>query len=293
MPFPRGLPANRAAVLVAGVLLAVMLARRHARRSAATADAAIAPGTLSFQLEGTRIRVPKGKGNGKEPGDAGFYPDDDLLGAELVYGRGNDAKSVFRIDAMAADPDDPSGKLMLYALSTRDSESSPWRNACTQDSQGLARGFLLEGRWSETGEHLKQKGEFEITCTSGAEGKCVRMGYRPWESPAMWDLHQACTRLVRADYCGDGHSYTRDGTPIDVYDVSGIQTETKDSALTFEAAWGKDGATCVRRPRVPKLESLDALRTACPQRLGADKLGEPCDPQKARANPLTLIFNKS
>lgn len=287
MNLRRGLPANRAAVLVAGVLLAVMVARRHAKRSAATADASTTTGTLAFQLEGTRIRVPKGTG------DAGFYPDDDLRGAELVYAGNKGTQTVFRIDDMAPDPEDPTGKLILYALSTRDSDDGPWRNACTQDSKGLARGFLLEGRWSPTGEHLKQKGEFEITCTSGAEGKCVRMGYRPWESQAMWDLHQACTRMVRADYCGDGRSYTRDGMPIDVYDVRGIQTETKDSPLTFEAAWGTAGAICVRHPRVPKIAPLDVLKTACPQKLGADRLGDSCDPQKARANPGALIFDKS
>jgi len=285
----RGVSANRMAVLVGGVLLAVIIARRAARRSPATVDASVAPGTLAFQLHGTRIRVPLG------PGDAGFHPDDDLLGAELVYASGSGAQaisSIFRIDGMGIDPDDPRHDLMLYTLSTRESEAGPWKNACTQDSQGFARGFLLEGRWSATGEHLKHPGEFEIACTSGAEAKCVRMGYRPWESQAMWDLHQACTRMVRADYCGDGHSYTRDGTRVDVYDTRGIQTETPDAGLSFEAAWGTAGAVCVRRPRVPELAPLDFLKTACPKRLG-DHLGDACDPEQARTNPLTLILNKS
>ena len=56
---------------------------------------------------------------------------------------------------------------------------------------------------------------FSVTCTSGVIGKCVRAGYKPWKTAAdgrpMWDYHQACTRLIRADYCGDGRTHTRDG----------------------------------------------------------------------------------
>jgi hypothetical protein len=33
-----------------------------------------------------------------------------------------------------------------------------------------------------------EPGIFEIVCTSGARGKCVRFGYLPWISAAMRDI---------------------------------------------------------------------------------------------------------
>ena len=58
-------------------------------------------------------------------------------------------------------------------------------------------------------------------------GKCILWGYQPWSTKneckgskcrtqALDPWLQACTRMVRADYCGDGRSYTFDGTPIEI-----------------------------------------------------------------------------
>ena len=70
-------------------------------------------------------------------------------------------------------------------------------------------------------EHRDQNA-FALICTGGAIGKCVRWGYKPWRSGpdgvALWDYHQACVRMVRADYGGDGVGHTRDNTPVDVFD---------------------------------------------------------------------------
>ena len=37
-------------------------------------------------------------------------------------------------------------------------------------------------------------------------------------TPTRELLHEACVRMVRADYCGDGRSHTVDGMAIDVWD---------------------------------------------------------------------------
>jgi hypothetical protein len=65
-------------------------------------------------------------------------------------------------------------------------------------------------------------------------------------------LHQTCTRLARADYCGDGVPHTENGTLIDVFDPAGIQVGVDDPALSFEAGWSPDGAVCVSAPRFSK-----------------------------------------
>ena len=72
----------------------------------------------------------------------------------------------------------------------------------------------------------------------------------------MKDFHQACTRMIRADYQGDGKSFTREGTEIFVVDVLGINKGTPPKGMRFEAAWSVDGALAIAKPRVKNRRSL-------------------------------------
>nr|WP_128797593.1 ADYC domain-containing protein [Corallococcus coralloides] len=86
--------------------------------------------------------------------------------------------------------------------------------------------------WSAGGELIRNPDYFTFACAPKNEGsasqpffvgggviaKCVDWGYPPWateypESQAL-AYHQLCTRMARADYCGEGRSNTLDGTPI-------------------------------------------------------------------------------
>jgi hypothetical protein len=116
-----------------------------------------------------------------------------------------------------------------------------------------ATGLFVSGVWDATGarsERTTSAGlEIDATfsCPIGVIAKCVLWGYRPWaQDPA---LHQACTRMARADYCGDGVPHTRNGTLIDMFDGIGIQQRAGAEGFSFEAGWGPDGAVCVREPR--------------------------------------------
>ena len=84
--------------------------------------------------------------------------------------------------------------------------------------------------------------------------------------------YQTCVRLARADYCGDGVGHTRNGTPIDVFDRFGIQRDEPAPGMSFEAAWGMDGAVCVSHTRLPDVLSTEALRDLCP-----DRVARSCD----------------
>jgi ADYC domain len=93
----------------------------------------------------------------------------------------------------------------------------------------------------------------------------------------LWDYHQACVRALRADYGGDGAGHTRDGTLVDISDRLGIQPPESDppgAALEFEAAWGPDGAVCIRRTRIPEVLSTPELAERYPHL--ADKIGPNC-----------------
>lgn len=115
------------------------------------------------------------------------------------------------------------------------------------------KGMFVPGVWDEHGARRDATtiggatATASYSCATGVIAKCVTWGYAPWRVGAA--MHQTCTRMARADYCGSGVSYTKNGTPIDVYDVAGVQAPTNDPELLFEAGWNEDGAVCVSRTR--------------------------------------------
>jgi hypothetical protein len=131
-----------------------------------------------------------------------------------------------------------------------------------------------------------------LTCTSGAQGKCVRFGYLPWAGEGALALYNSCIRMVRADYCGNGETHTRDGTLIATYDKTGTRDDDPVEGMEFEAAWGPQGAICVRRVRIGEIYSLDRLRESCP-RLKPTDLGDSCTEARMSGTAEALLMNKS
>lgn len=133
--------------------------------------------------------------------------------------------------------DDPS--IVHYALAYQG------QNLCEAGT-----GMFVPGTWDETATHHASDASgltTSYTCVDGVIGKCVHWGYASWKAGS--DMHAACTRMGTADYCGTGVSYTKDGTPIDMFDVRGIQKPEGDATFAFEAGWTPSGAACASRPR--------------------------------------------
>lgn len=222
--------------------------------------------------------------------DGRVLAQEQLPGAVLMLGDGSGAQRRIRIDGVERDAKDPAGEIVLYALSEQDPESGGWRNLCLPDAEGRRLGFPLPGAFTPDGRYEPAHAGILLTCTGGAEGKCIRFGYKPWgfgsNNISLAPYYQACVRLVRADYCGDGIGHTRDGTPIDIFDKIGIPRDEPAPDMTFEAAWGPDGAVCVRRTRLPDVLDNAALAASCPRL--AHSMGQTCD----EAAP-ALLFNRS
>lgn len=87
-----------------------------------------------------------------------------------------------------------------------------------------------------------------LACTDGAVGKAVVWGYRPWEL-GVKDFTTA-VRIIRADYCGDGTSWTKPATAFQLRDVWHIN-EFFEPLAQDEAIWDDWGAICVSHPRIP------------------------------------------
>ena len=138
----------------------------------------------------------------------------------------------------------PGSDVATFSLKLKD---GGWHSLCENDTDVI----LLADLWDPTtGDRIAGAPADALTfaCRGDALAKCVEEGYRPWASVAgtsLRDHHQACTRMLRADYCGDGVPHTADGTPIHVLDALGIQVQDPGVTYVVEAEWGPDGATCL------------------------------------------------
>ena len=166
------------------------------------------------------------------------------------------------------------GSTFLYMLEQNVDHSDSWQPACPVDSDGLRVAIPLAATWDETGARIESNSLFTFGCTTGVIAKCYRWGYRPWATGYgdLGAMHWTCTRLARADYCGNGTSHTQDGTAIDVWDnlPSPGPIQQRDSGLLqgiidFEAGWSTRGAVCLSHARWINGGTL--IAQACPDRL--------------------------
>jgi hypothetical protein len=127
-----------------------------------------------------------------------------------------------------------------------------WYPTC-KDARDVLAAVALNGLWDHDlgtptgGAHIDDPTKFTFACEkTGAIGKCVVHGYEPWSTVNGVPLaqhHQACVRLLRADYCGTGRSYTTNGRLLNLYDAVPVQIDTNDWPV--EAEWSAAGARCV------------------------------------------------
>jgi hypothetical protein len=245
----------------------------------------------SLEVEGTQFKATISDGRALHSAE--------LVGATLTVANVAGAMKI-RIDAVEPDPGDqklaatPSDAVLLHRFSFL-APDGKWKNLCEPGPDGRRQGFPIPGRAKGDGTiEPAEPGVFELTCTGGAQGKCVRFGYRPWEKrkdgSSMWGLYNSCIRLVRADYLGDGKGTTRNGQPIDIYDFLGVQSPGNDPAHDFEAGWTPQGAVCVRHVRVKENASLVSLELDAPRLKG--RTGEICTEKFARGMG-AVLFNRS
>jgi hypothetical protein len=165
--------------------------------------------------------------------------------------------------------------------------------------QGGARAYALAGTWSGTGQYSSSTSRFSFACANGTVAKCTRWGYRSWGTARRSDgvtastsvYHQACVRAAAADYCANGHSFTKNGTLVDIYDYGGLnagelaagfvpatQTAPYDNnVLLWESSFDKYGAVWLDHVRYEETSAeLEDPAIGCPTRWwqnGSDDVG--------------------
>jgi ADYC domain len=96
---------------------------------------------------------------------------------------------------------------------------------------------------------------FTIACAGSAAGKLRFMNYGPQSDfdgaghAASVSARQAALKMVTADYCGTGVSYTTNGTPLQYEDAAGTVAVAGPFG-DVEAIWTEDGAICLDATRV-------------------------------------------
>ena len=265
-------------------------------------------GLNGITLDGSQLSVVVTK-------DGVSYPmsGTDLIGAEYelslkvdVDGQQVTQQVFLRIDniVQSSQQDD----VYLYYMTYRSGTDQAWQSYCADNTVGA---IPFKGVWNQTtGAHVDDPSAFTFGCANAAVGKCALWGYRPWATAtrcpdpdkeysdkqkakkcttiSLQDHHQACTRMVRADYCGNGTPATVDGTLIDVWDTLAPPIQTQFTDWPVEAEWGPDGATCMNYMRHPEFGY-----PAC----FLDKKGKPmkfsdCGSNKKQRSELINAFDK-
>ncbi|WAS97320.1 ADYC domain-containing protein [Nannocystis punicea] len=158
-----------------------------------------------------------------------------------------------RFDDIYKNPAAPTSDVWFYDISIQAPGDPGWESLCFDHLGQPTQAIPLANHWDlTTGARIVDPGVVTFACRDAVLAKCVEWGYRPWATAGSTSLanhHQACTRMARADYCGDGTPHTFTGTPIDVLDKLSprIQAAATLSRSNWgpEAEWGPSGAVCV------------------------------------------------
>ncbi|NVB41338.1 hypothetical protein G6O69_26105 [Pseudenhygromyxa sp. WMMC2535] len=118
-----------------------------------------------------------------------------------------------------------------------------------------------------------QDGWVTFACAGSAAAKMALLGYGPnadfspgptSDAPASVDQRQATLKMITADYCGEGHAYTADGTPLEWENQGGsvVPTELPDPDA-LEAIWTAQGAACLDSPRLADPDEIACELPSC------------------------------
>lgn len=140
-----------------------------------------------------------------------------------------------------------------------------WLPLCPDADGAPGLADTVHGSWNVAtgvtggGAYDPASATFTVACRGSSIAKCVELGFTSWTN------HQeelaACVRALRGDYCGDGTSYTHEGTMVNLYDQSGILADGLD--WTAEAEWSSDGALCVSTKKAARFSQAAHGKPSC------------------------------
>jgi hypothetical protein len=187
-------------------------------------------------------------------GGGGFKSGSQLVGSSWTGVLSNGTTLSMRMDSVTAGTG-ANTDVYMYGISYQ--SAGVWTLLCGKDANSVPiLAIPITGTFNYAvgvtggGSFTNDATKFTFGCRGTAIAKCVEMGYKPWKSAAtatgnLTNHHVACTRLLRADFCGNGTTYTVNGTQVNIYDSLGIQADTMGWA--FEAEWTPNGHRCAAK----------------------------------------------
>ena len=252
-------------------------------------------GVKALRLEGGRLVAAT---------ETGAPAADQGLAGVVLQGLASDGQPV-EVALCGVEPSAEDASMAWYRIEAWNPVAQEWENPCVATGRvPNPRVLAVGGVWDERGAHHDVAGKVTFACENGVISKCAAWGYQPWASRdgrSLAEAHQACTRMARADYCGNGQSHTREGTMIEYYDSLGVSRRATEATAgwnparaSFEAAWAADGAACLARTRDG--EPLAAILRECPGRFRKGEVdlgdGDRCSIQRAEAGSTPLVRNR-
>lgn len=109
-----------------------------------------------------------------------------------------------------------------------------------------------------TGTVTERTDTINIACISGGVGKAGLWGFLPYH--VGLEYFEAAVRTVRADYCGDGGTYTKPGNAVVLKDTYPVYADFGQYAGNeTEAIMGIKGALCLDFPRDGNWDQADVI----------------------------------
>ena len=204
----------------------------------------------------------------------GFHKGDEFVGAVIDFETAKAPGATSRkmtISAHSIDtagfhryvfmyPNDPTYGTHIYTLQggsgkygEKNEEKPPQSLAvCAPDPEtgGSIEAFVFSDIYVDMkgGQFKDRPDTIMIGCISGGVGKAGGIyGFAPFGIEA----HEGATRMTRADYCGNGDSYTKPGNAFYERDVFGLHDWGAGAGNVTEAVWTREGAACIDTPRDP------------------------------------------
>ncbi len=146
-----------------------------------------------------------------------------------------------------------------YLLTTIDDH--PICNEDNEVSDDDAWAVVISGErysWEEkavTASGVDAEGWFNIACQNNALYDMKFQGYDPDprgdnKPRTTAEQRQATLKMITADYCGTGFSFTETGTPLHWVNDDGWSSNGRPQSSIVEAKWNHEGAVCIERPRL-------------------------------------------
>ncbi len=188
------------------------------------------------------------------------------ISATLADGR------AYQMVVVGAFVDEASGRTYFDVQTSLD--GGDWIPLCGVDDDAPILALAIPGVFTaqpvvpgdRAGGWRPSSNEFNFACRGSSVAKCVEMGFAPHldraqstgdrttgverdvDTPQSQIYHQACVRMLRADYCGDGRSFTESGVTLNHWDTRARWPSL--SGWNFEAGWDDNGAICIEDTRL-------------------------------------------